>query len=304
LDGLASLEIDGQKVILPIWHNVSFEEVRRFSPTLADRIACPTTRGLEIVVTEIIAAIRAPDRASPKHFSQAAADPPATRSRKDGGTKKRGHPAPIKAAILKGQLKLLQEIEMFFRQGSAVSARDLFAFDQIVAINGTEMAASYAKRQFGAKLESQMLEIKCAEFHFHSDTPVIPLDHPHTLPVRDEREPIPPWSEYFHWVVSLPPAFSSASERLRAFRGSPMLPASLTAPLEALSRVIGNNVEAVRTAINECATEMPTAYPTAESLKTFHTYWIWNRFNKHALDPWVAIGAVLDALRQYYQDAL
>jgi hypothetical protein len=78
LDGLASLEIDGQKVILPIWHNVSFEEVRRFSPTLADRIACPTTRGLEIVVTEIIAAIRAPDRASPKHFSQAAADPPAT----------------------------------------------------------------------------------------------------------------------------------------------------------------------------------------------------------------------------------
>ena len=39
LNGLASREVEGQKVILPIWHNVSFEEVRRFSPILADRVA-------------------------------------------------------------------------------------------------------------------------------------------------------------------------------------------------------------------------------------------------------------------------
>src|SRR5690349_10267001 len=39
LNGLAQREIEGRKVILPIWHGVDAEAVRRFSPPLADRIA-------------------------------------------------------------------------------------------------------------------------------------------------------------------------------------------------------------------------------------------------------------------------
>src|SRR5258708_5040258 len=35
LDGLMSRERFGHKVILPIWHNVSHEQVLRFSPILA-----------------------------------------------------------------------------------------------------------------------------------------------------------------------------------------------------------------------------------------------------------------------------
>lgn len=39
LDGLVSKEIDGAKVILPIWHRVTKDEVMKYSPTLADRVA-------------------------------------------------------------------------------------------------------------------------------------------------------------------------------------------------------------------------------------------------------------------------
>jgi len=39
LDGLVSKEMTGGKVILPIWHKVSVDEVRGYSPTLADRVA-------------------------------------------------------------------------------------------------------------------------------------------------------------------------------------------------------------------------------------------------------------------------
>jgi hypothetical protein len=39
LDGLASKEIKGKKVILPVWHGIGFEEVRNYSPMLADRLA-------------------------------------------------------------------------------------------------------------------------------------------------------------------------------------------------------------------------------------------------------------------------
>lgn len=43
LDGLTAMEIGGQTRILPIWHKVSYDEVRRFSPALADKVALNTS---------------------------------------------------------------------------------------------------------------------------------------------------------------------------------------------------------------------------------------------------------------------
>lgn len=39
LDGLIAREIEGGKVVLPIWHKVTKSEVMKYSPTLADKIA-------------------------------------------------------------------------------------------------------------------------------------------------------------------------------------------------------------------------------------------------------------------------
>ena len=57
LNGLATREVSGKKVILPIWHKVSFEEVGAFSPMLADKLAIPSDVGLEKLVEEIIAVL-------------------------------------------------------------------------------------------------------------------------------------------------------------------------------------------------------------------------------------------------------
>jgi hypothetical protein len=57
LDGLAAREINGQKVILPIWHNITREEVLRYSPILADRLAISTSKGMNKIVEAIIDAI-------------------------------------------------------------------------------------------------------------------------------------------------------------------------------------------------------------------------------------------------------
>lgn len=59
LDGLAARETSGgKKVILPIWHNITKEDVLRYSPTLADRVAIPSTKGLKAVVEEILKVVR------------------------------------------------------------------------------------------------------------------------------------------------------------------------------------------------------------------------------------------------------
>ena len=54
LDGLAAREIDGKKVILPIWHDLTREDVLRYSPMLADRLAAKTKDGMGHVVDMVM----------------------------------------------------------------------------------------------------------------------------------------------------------------------------------------------------------------------------------------------------------
>jgi hypothetical protein len=54
LNGLATREVGGKKVILPIWHKVNFEEVREFSPTLADKLASKSDVGVDKLVEGIL----------------------------------------------------------------------------------------------------------------------------------------------------------------------------------------------------------------------------------------------------------
>src|SRR5262249_1408718 len=57
LDGLVAREINGKKVILPVWHKLTREEVLNYSPILADKLAVSSSKGLEAVVQQIIRAI-------------------------------------------------------------------------------------------------------------------------------------------------------------------------------------------------------------------------------------------------------
>lgn len=57
LNGLAGRESEGRKVILPVWHEVSEQEVRTFSPMLADRIAAKSDAGVEKIVEQIVEAL-------------------------------------------------------------------------------------------------------------------------------------------------------------------------------------------------------------------------------------------------------
>ena len=44
LDGLTAREVDGHKVVLPIWHMLGRDDVLAYSPTLADKVALSTRR--------------------------------------------------------------------------------------------------------------------------------------------------------------------------------------------------------------------------------------------------------------------
>lgn len=58
LDALIARERNGIKVILPVWHQITHEEIAKRSPLLADRYAISTSRGIQYVVQKIIEAIK------------------------------------------------------------------------------------------------------------------------------------------------------------------------------------------------------------------------------------------------------
>ena len=58
LDGLFAREMAGRKVILPVWHNVTSQDVTQYSPMLAGKLAAPTDEGVEAVAATIYAAVR------------------------------------------------------------------------------------------------------------------------------------------------------------------------------------------------------------------------------------------------------
>jgi TIR domain len=63
LNGLTAIEVRGTKVILPIWHGVTYEDVVNHSPMLADKKAIRTDEGLDRVVAAILEVVN-PDSAN------------------------------------------------------------------------------------------------------------------------------------------------------------------------------------------------------------------------------------------------
>lgn len=68
LDGLTAREIDGTKVILPVWHNITKEEILKYSPTLADKHAVSTDLGFDVVVEKISKAIVEAEKDEIPHY--------------------------------------------------------------------------------------------------------------------------------------------------------------------------------------------------------------------------------------------
>ena len=61
LDALFALEKQSRKMILPIWKDVTKEDVQKYSPLLAGRIAADASKGIQHVVHDI----KVSDRSSP-----------------------------------------------------------------------------------------------------------------------------------------------------------------------------------------------------------------------------------------------
>ena len=49
----------GRKTILPIWHKLSAEDVKNYSPLISDIVGVKSDRGINEIVSEITAKLKA-----------------------------------------------------------------------------------------------------------------------------------------------------------------------------------------------------------------------------------------------------
>lgn len=57
LNGLTAKEMDGNKVILPVWHDVTKSDVLKYSPTLADKVALDSKKSDIDVIADKLAEV-------------------------------------------------------------------------------------------------------------------------------------------------------------------------------------------------------------------------------------------------------
>ncbi len=58
LDALTSRETKGKKIILPIWHHISVQEIIKYSPILADRFAIDSKVGIDKTIESLLSVIK------------------------------------------------------------------------------------------------------------------------------------------------------------------------------------------------------------------------------------------------------
>lgn len=69
LNALFAIEDEGEKVILPIWHNISKSMLTKFSPILSDRMAANTDDGIDAVASQIVDVVVYQGLDSPSNIS-------------------------------------------------------------------------------------------------------------------------------------------------------------------------------------------------------------------------------------------
>lgn len=74
LDGLVQQEVAGISRILPIWYDVTAEDVRRYSPVLADRFASAWNDGLPKVLSDIVGVVSGSPSLEPEAHQEVVAD--------------------------------------------------------------------------------------------------------------------------------------------------------------------------------------------------------------------------------------
>jgi hypothetical protein len=225
---------------------------------------------------------------------------------------------PFRTEAFKLQLKAFEDVLLFFEKHPTTNIDDEFDFDTIVRLNALKLLDAYTVHFFRSQVDVEKLKAVRKDVYKPLVGAVISRDFVEKYfekpaPIRTEPKDEPPqadinpaivfaqWQEYTHGMIEFTKRHQKASERVRRFRVSPLMPSELKNRIGSFEDVVGRNLYAVGDLLTEFAKELPDKYPTLASLDKADLSWVWNQYNRRREPLGEKQNAILSFVTDYLQ---
>jgi hypothetical protein len=225
---------------------------------------------------------------------------------------------PLRTETFKLQLKAIEDVLLYFEKRALIRIDDEFDLDKIVYLNAIKMLDDYVVTFFGNQFKKEEFsknrgelfkdiagEIATKDFaehkfqvagHFQQRA----KDNPDEAPLEPGQR-VTRWNSYEHGVIYYTKAYQDATERLRRFNASPLLPKDLKALISEFEALVSKNLQKVGSVLTEVAKELPIQYPTFAILGKADLRWIWKKYIHARVPLEEKQNAVLAYLERYLQ---
>ena len=107
------------------------------------------------------------------------------------------------------------------------------------------------------------------------------------------------WQDYHKGMINFTQDYSNSMDKLRRFQSSPLLPQDLKKLVSNFEKDAHENLRIMMDVLTEFAQELPSKYPTVESVTTNKFDWVWNEYNRKKTEMSGAQNAILAFLNNY-----
>jgi hypothetical protein len=225
---------------------------------------------------------------------------------------------PVRTEAFKLQLKAFEDVLLFFEKEASTHIGDKFDLEKILFLNAMKMLDEYAVTFFGNLFKKEEFSKNREELYKeiagelvtrdfmekHLETPGHFQDQARNRADEVPSEPalqLAQWKLYVHGVIHYTKPYQEATERLRRFNASPLLPKELKGLISEFDVLVSENFHKVGLMLTEVAKELPVKYPAFSILGRADLSWIWNKYNHTRVSLDEKQNAILTYVEGYLQ---
>jgi hypothetical protein len=189
LDALLLKEETTEKVILPIWHNITEEEVGKFNPLLVDKIGVSTEKSIDYIAQQIVSVVK-----------EKKSDKAAVYINSKKRTKKKPNPQ-ILSALNEEQEKINEERgnikQVVYILGFIIVAILFITVARVIYITFTEETIENPPEVVLEDCEFRSYEVSCRIFNSFTDKILIKIEIEAILKTPDGDKIVRPQLSFY-----------------------------------------------------------------------------------------------------------
>lgn len=221
---------------------------------------------------------------------------------------------PIKTEVFKMQIKDFEEVLKFFKNKTEHDFMQLFDYDNIFRINAIQLVDHYVRTFFPNHIK--LPADRKTELRKDVVGTVITQEFAskHIIRPEDIRKPndekkndvitnpaiiLNNWMTQIHGALDYTKKYDENISSLETFTSSPLLPEELKKLITNFRKKATDNLFLMNSILDSISKELPTKFPTADSLKELELSAFWNKYNKEMDEFMTDATEILNFIKKY-----